>query len=42
MQLERVMNVMKYASSYSLNMDGPACVDARQWRDMENHKKTDI
>ena len=27
---------MKYAPSNSLNVDGPAPVDARQWWDMEN------
>ena len=38
-----MINVMKYASSYNVKLDGPTCVDACQWWDMENHvQKADI
>ena len=37
MQQARMINVVKYASSYRLNMDGPAYGDARQWWNVENH-----
>ena len=37
--MQCMINVMKWAPSYSLNMDVPASVAACHWLDMENQER---